>query len=132
MLQALEVMNGSTLANTLHRGAKRMLGELPPAAENLFDSGACGQQGTDTMFFDIDISQSKRLYLLLEDVDTYDRARLVAGNRVDGPAVINQYDTTTVIPPGLAAVIDRFGNIVIRIEQSADTAAVGATDAATA
>jgi N-methylhydantoinase A/oxoprolinase/acetone carboxylase beta subunit len=62
----------------------------------------------------------------------YDRTRLMAGNRVDGPAVINQYDTTTVIPPGLAAVIDRFGNIVIRIEQSAHTAAVGATDAATA
>ena len=50
MLQALEVMNGATLANTLHRGAKRMLGELPRPAENLFDSGACGQQGTDTMF----------------------------------------------------------------------------------
>jgi N-methylhydantoinase A/oxoprolinase/acetone carboxylase beta subunit len=62
----------------------------------------------------------------------YDRARLVAGNRVDGPAVINQYDTTTVIPPGLSAEIDRFGNIVIRIEQSAHTAAVGATGAATA
>jgi N-methylhydantoinase A len=62
----------------------------------------------------------------------YDRARLVAGNRIDGPAVINQYDTTTVLPPGLTAEIDRFGNIVIQIEQSAHAAAVGATDAATA
>ena len=56
----------------------------------------------------------------------------MAGNRVDGPAVINQYDSTTVIPPGLSAEIDRFGNIVIRIEQSARNAAVGAADAATA
>ena len=79
MLQSLEVMNGSTLANTLHRGARRMLGELPPAPDNLFDSGVAGQQGVDTAFFDIDISQSKRLYLLLEDVDTYDPSRLVAG-----------------------------------------------------
>jgi N-methylhydantoinase A/oxoprolinase/acetone carboxylase beta subunit len=62
----------------------------------------------------------------------YDRGLLVAGNRVDGPAVINQYDTTTVIPPGLTAEIDRFGNIVIWIDQSAQTAAVGATDVATA
>jgi N-methylhydantoinase A/oxoprolinase/acetone carboxylase beta subunit len=62
----------------------------------------------------------------------YDRAQLVAGNRVQGPAVINQYDTTTVIPPGLTAEIDRFGNILIWIEQRARTAAVGATDAATA
>ena len=38
-----------------------MLGELPKAPENLFDSGVCGQQGTDTMFLDIDISHAKRL-----------------------------------------------------------------------
>ena len=56
-----------------------MLGELPKAPENLFDSGVCGPQGADTVFFDIDISQSKRLVLLLEDVDTYDPSRLVAG-----------------------------------------------------
>jgi len=37
-----------------------------------------------------------------------------------------------VIPPGLTAEIDRFGNIVIWIEQTGHTAAVGATDAATA
>jgi N-methylhydantoinase A/oxoprolinase/acetone carboxylase beta subunit len=62
----------------------------------------------------------------------YDRARLVAGNRIGGPAVINQYDTTTVVPPGLTAEIDRFGNIVILIEQSARTAVIGATDVAAA
>jgi hypothetical protein len=28
---------------------------------------------------------------------------------------VNQYDSTTVIPPGLSARIDRFGNIVIAI-----------------
>jgi N-methylhydantoinase A/oxoprolinase/acetone carboxylase beta subunit len=43
----------------------------------------------------------------------YDRADLKAGNRLDGPAIVNQYDSTTVIPPGLTARIDRFGNIVI-------------------
>jgi N-methylhydantoinase A/oxoprolinase/acetone carboxylase beta subunit len=43
----------------------------------------------------------------------YDRAELKAGNRLEGPAIVNQYDSTTVIPPGLTARIDRFGNIVI-------------------
>jgi len=43
----------------------------------------------------------------------YDRADLKAGNRLEGPAIVNQYDSTTVIPPGLAARIDRYGNIVI-------------------
>src|SRR5262249_3084789 len=50
MLQALEVMNGATLSNTLHRGSKRMLGELPNPAENLFDSGVSGPGAVDTMF----------------------------------------------------------------------------------
>ena len=43
----------------------------------------------------------------------YDRAALKAGNRVEGPAIVHQYDSTTMIPPGLTASIDRFGNIVI-------------------
>src|SRR5262249_15155783 len=79
MLQSLEVMNGATLSNILHRGARRMLGELPSPPENLFDSGTAGQGGPDTLFVDIDIANSKRLVLLLEDVDTYDPSRVVAG-----------------------------------------------------
>ncbi|MEZ5100088.1 MAG: hydantoinase/oxoprolinase family protein [Thermoleophilia bacterium] len=43
----------------------------------------------------------------------YDRAQLKAGNRIAGPAIVNQYDTTTVIPPGVGAHIDRYGNIII-------------------
>ena len=43
----------------------------------------------------------------------YDRAALKAGNRLDGPAIVHQYDSTTVIPPGVSAHVDRFGNIVI-------------------
>jgi N-methylhydantoinase A/oxoprolinase/acetone carboxylase beta subunit len=51
----------------------------------------------------------------LEQVPTryYDRLALKAGNRLDGPAIVNQYDSTTVIPPGLSALVDRFGNVVI-------------------
>jgi N-methylhydantoinase A/oxoprolinase/acetone carboxylase beta subunit len=43
----------------------------------------------------------------------YDRASLQAGNRLTGPAIVNQYDSTTVVPPGISAHVDRFGNIVI-------------------
>jgi N-methylhydantoinase A/oxoprolinase/acetone carboxylase beta subunit len=43
----------------------------------------------------------------------YDRLALKAGNRLEGPAIVNQYDSTTVIPPGLSAEVDGFGNIVI-------------------
>jgi N-methylhydantoinase A len=44
----------------------------------------------------------------------YDRARLPLGGRVSGPAVVEQADTTTVIPPGYAATVDPSGNLRIR------------------
>ena len=44
----------------------------------------------------------------------YDRARLPLGSRVPGPAIVEQADTTTVIPPGYAAAVDPSGNLRIR------------------
>jgi N-methylhydantoinase A/oxoprolinase/acetone carboxylase beta subunit len=43
----------------------------------------------------------------------YERAALKPGNVLEGPAIVNQYDSTTVVPPGISARVDRFGNIVI-------------------
>jgi 5-oxoprolinase (ATP-hydrolysing) len=43
----------------------------------------------------------------------YERDLLRAGDRITGPAIVEQYDSTTVIPPGLAAEIDGSGNIVV-------------------
>jgi N-methylhydantoinase A/oxoprolinase/acetone carboxylase beta subunit len=43
----------------------------------------------------------------------YDREKLKAGNKIAGPAIVNQYDSTTVILPGLSALVDRFGNLII-------------------
>jgi N-methylhydantoinase A/oxoprolinase/acetone carboxylase beta subunit len=56
----------------------------------------------------------------------YDRLALQAGNRLEGPAIVNQYDSTTAIPPGLAAHVDRFGNIVIEVGASAEAHALAA------
>jgi N-methylhydantoinase A len=47
--------------------------------------------------------------------DTYERTRLAAGNVISGPAVIEQMDTTTVIPPGETARVDRFGNLIVEL-----------------
>jgi N-methylhydantoinase A len=43
------------------------------------------------------------------------RDALLAGNVVAGPAVIEQMDTTTLVPPGLAARVDPTGNLIIAI-----------------
>jgi N-methylhydantoinase A/oxoprolinase/acetone carboxylase beta subunit len=66
----------------------------------------------------------------LEHVPTryYDRAALKAGNRLTGPAIVNQYDSTTVIPPGVGAHVDASGNIVIEV--GASLAAGGAAGSA--
>ena len=65
----------------------------------------------------------------LEQVTTryYDREALKAGNRLHGPAIVNQYDTTTVIPPGVDGTVDRYGNIVIAVGASAQAIAIAAT-----
>ncbi len=47
------------------------------------------------------------------DTDVIDRAGLGEGDRVSGPAVIEQLDATTVIPPGWTATVDRLGNLDI-------------------
>src|SRR5262249_12019011 len=53
----------------------------------------------------------------LERVPTryYDRGALKAGNRLEGPAIVSQYDSTTVIQPGVGARVDQSGNIVIEV-----------------
>ncbi len=48
-----------------------------------------------------------------QDIPHYDRTRLGAGAEINGPAIIRQYDTTTVLLPGHYAEIDKHGNILI-------------------
>lgn len=43
----------------------------------------------------------------------YDRMRLAPGHRFDGPAIVDQLDSTTVVYPGQRAVVDDYLNIVI-------------------
>ena len=53
-----------------------------------------------------------------QDTPIYDRGKLVSGNRLCGPAIIEQMDSTTVVHPGHQAHIDRFGNIIVEIDPS--------------
>ena len=47
------------------------------------------------------------------DTPNYDRSKLAVGERVAGPAIIRQYDTTTVLLPDHYAEVDTHGNILI-------------------
>ena len=48
------------------------------------------------------------------DCPSYDRYRLPAGAVIDGPAIVEEMDSTTVIHPGFRAEVDRYGNLFIR------------------
>jgi N-methylhydantoinase A len=45
-----------------------------------------------------------------------DRASLSEGTHI-GPLIVEEYDATTVIPPGCSAALDDWGNIVIQIQE---------------
>jgi N-methylhydantoinase A len=49
----------------------------------------------------------------------YDRAKLHAGNRIPGPAIVTQKDSTTVIHPGHVGAVDAHLNILISPEAAA-------------
>ncbi|WP_212523523.1 hydantoinase/oxoprolinase family protein [Actibacterium sp. MT2.3-13A] len=46
----------------------------------------------------------------------YDRTRLLAEDRITGPAIITQHNSTTIVPPGFAATVLGHGDI--RIERT--------------
>jgi N-methylhydantoinase A len=43
----------------------------------------------------------------------YDRARLRPGHRLQGPAIVTEFDSTTVVLSGYAAEVDRYLNLII-------------------
>ncbi len=43
----------------------------------------------------------------------YDRLRLRPGHRLQGPAIVFQFDTTTVLPPGWSASVDKSHNLLL-------------------
>jgi N-methylhydantoinase A len=48
----------------------------------------------------------------------YDRSKLAPGNRVEGPAIVTEFDSTTVVLPGYAAEVDRFLNLIINLMEA--------------
>jgi N-methylhydantoinase A len=52
------------------------------------------------------------------DTPIYARRKLASGTVFDGPAIVEQEDTTTVIEPGITARVDRLGNLILEMQQS--------------
>ena len=50
------------------------------------------------------------------DTPVYDRSALQTGNELSGPAIIQQYDSTTVVEPGWSGRVDQWGTL--RLERT--------------
>ncbi len=48
------------------------------------------------------------------DATVYERAKLPAGARIGGPAIVTEMDSTTLILPGHTGEVDQYGSILIR------------------
>jgi hypothetical protein len=102
--QALELVNGETLTRRLSRGARRLLGELPPPPVSLYTRAVAGRAASSSMF-DIDVSASQRLWLVVQENGSND-AEVVepawADAELIGPAgVVRLSDLAPLDPAGL-------------------------------
>ncbi len=87
-LQALELVNGEPLTHWLNRGARKMLGVLPPEPASLYDRPLKNKGSAP---FDIDISQAQKLWLLVADEGSYSPEKVEAiwaGAELVGPGKV--------------------------------------------
>ena len=49
------------------------------------------------------------------DCPIYDRYKLAAGMRLAGPAIVEERESTSVLPPGVVATVDEYANLVAEI-----------------
>lgn len=65
--------------------------------------------------------RSRKVFLPLEEtfvkVPVYDGHRMVCGNRVEGPALIEQVNTTTFVTPEYNVVCDRYGSYTVYLKE---------------
>jgi len=45
----------------------------------------------------------------------YDRYALAPGSHVDGPAIVEERESTSVLPPGTSAAVDEYANLIVEI-----------------
>ena len=62
------------------------------------------------------IKGMRRVFFTAEqptETTIYDRDRLAVGAAFAGPAIVEQFDATSVVPPGWNASVDRYGNLIL-------------------
>ena len=91
-----------------------VIGEMPkPALERIPAGGAAPSSGART--------GERPVYFTGQGfvpTPAFDRRLLAAGNRIAGPALVEEYASTTVVPPGAMLEVDPYGNLSIEVYAS--------------
>lgn len=85
--------------------------ELPRSEEAASESSAA-RTGSRPVFFDDQIG--------FVETTIYDGDKLSMGHEINGPALIERYGDTVVIPPDFQGGIDEFGSIVVKVPERQD------------
>ena len=85
------------------------IGAIPRPKLQTFEKGDSDGRGAIKGRRDVYFSE----HGTYQPCDIYDRYRLLSGDCVTGPAVIEEIDSTVVVHPGYAADVDQFGNLSI-------------------
>ena len=48
------------------------------------------------------------------NTNVLDRTKLLSGNVIAGPAIVEEHDASTLVHPGWEATVDQHGNLVVR------------------
>jgi N-methylhydantoinase A/oxoprolinase/acetone carboxylase beta subunit len=84
-------------------GPEVRLAEQPPGARDV----AQAQKPSRSVYF-----PEVRGYI---ECAIYDRARLPVGATIAGPAIVEEPESTSVLPPGALAEVDRWANLLVKI-----------------
>jgi len=95
--EPIEVVNARLIATGITR--KPTLRKAQPSMQALSSDALTGKRAA---FFDSTGWIETPIYF---------RDALLPGNRLAGPAIVEQYDATTVVPPGWNATVDDFSNL---------------------
>ncbi|MCH7588697.1 MAG: hydantoinase/oxoprolinase family protein [Chloroflexi bacterium] len=50
------------------------------------------------------------------DCPVYDREKLGSGDRIKGPAIIEEWTSTALVPPGQQLEVDRYGDLILSVD----------------
>jgi N-methylhydantoinase A/oxoprolinase/acetone carboxylase beta subunit len=50
------------------------------------------------------------------DCAVYDRYALAPGARLEGPAIVEERESTSVLPPGTSAAVDEYANLLVTLD----------------